>query len=112
MTTKNGGGGSSLKNSMTGSMGPIKIILIGNRIVDTVLFHPICASVPSQDSPFGGKRWGPDDPKSVLEIKRKANAEMRKKITNLFLEVFIYLNYIAFFIFLKEWCDQEFFVGF
>lgn len=92
---KNGGGGSgsSPKSSIRGSKGPIKTILIGNRIVDTVLFQAIGDPIPRKDSTFGvgGKTWGPDDPKNVLVIKRKANPKMRKRITNFLLEIFIYL---------------------
>jgi hypothetical protein len=70
-----------------GSIGPTKIILIGYRIVDTVLFHPISDSVPRKDSPLSGMSLTTDR-KITLEIKRKANPEMRNRETNLFLEIF------------------------
>ncbi|MDB5062545.1 MAG: hypothetical protein JWP67_2388 [Mucilaginibacter sp.] len=75
-----------------GSMGPTKTILIGYRIVDTVLFHPISDSVPRKDSPLSGMSLTTDR-KITLEIKRKANPEMRKRETNFFLEIFIAFNF-------------------
>ena len=39
---------------MRGSIGPAKTILIGYKIVDTVLFHPVSDSVPRKDSPLSG----------------------------------------------------------
>jgi hypothetical protein len=73
-------------------MGPTKTILIGYRIVDTVLFHPISDSVPRKDSPLSGMSLMTDR-KITLEIKRKANPEMRKRETNFFLEIFIAFNF-------------------
>jgi hypothetical protein len=74
-------------------MGPTKTILIGYRIVDTVLFHPISDSVPKKDSPLSGMSRMADR-KITLEIKRKANPEMRKRETNFFLEILIMLFFV------------------
>ena len=51
---KNGGGvsGSGRRNLMKGRRGPIKIILIGDSIVDTVDLQAGCDSVPTKD--WGG----------------------------------------------------------
>ncbi len=81
--------GSCLKNSIKGNKGPIKTILIGNRIVAAAFFQAIGEPVLRKDSLCEGKSLGPDDPNSVLEIKRNINPAMRKKITNFVLEVFI-----------------------
>ena len=49
---KNGGGvsGSLCRKLIKGINGPIKIILIGDKIVDMVDFHPACDSDPINDS--------------------------------------------------------------
>lgn len=49
---KNGGGvsGSLCKKLMYGRRGPIKMILIGDRMVDMVDFHGPCDCVPRKDS--------------------------------------------------------------
>ncbi len=86
----NGGGGSSFKKLILGSNnGPIKTILIGARIVDTVLFQVTGESINRKESGGLGNPRGPVDPKNEVVIKRKANPEMIKKITNFFLEIFI-----------------------
>ena len=69
-------------------MGPIKTILTGYRILYPVLFQAIGESVPKKDFSFQGKTRA-SNPKSALEINIKANAEMRRKITNFVLEMFI-----------------------
>ena len=74
-------------------MGPTKTILIGYRIVDTALFHPVSDSVPRKDSPLSGISRTADR-KITLEIKRKANPEMRKRKTNFFLGVFMILIFV------------------
>ena len=84
------GGGSG--RLIRGSMGPTKTILIGYRIVDTVLFHPISDSVPRKDSPLSGMSLT-SDRKITLQIKRKANPQIRKRETNFFLEIFIAFNF-------------------
>ena len=63
--TKTGGAGSGPLNK--GDRGPIKTILIGYKIVDTVLFQAIGDPVPGNHSPFTGKSRT-SDPKSELEI--------------------------------------------
>ena len=63
--TKIGGAGSGSLNK--GDKGPIKTILIGNRIMDTVLFQGICDPNPRKDSPCPGKSRT-SDPKSELEM--------------------------------------------
>ena len=68
--------------------GPIKTILIGDIIVDTVFFHGSGDAVPRRESGCLGKPRGPVDPKSEVVIKRKANPEIMKRITNFFLEIF------------------------
>ncbi len=85
----NGGGGSSRKKSVESNKGPIKTILIGNIIVDTVFFQAIGDAVPRKESGCLGKPRGPVDPKSVLVINIKANPEITKKITDFVLEIFI-----------------------
>ena len=72
--------------------GPIKIILIGDIIVDTAFFHAIGDAVPRKESGCLGKPRGPIDPKSDVVMKRKANPEMMNRITNFFLEIFIYVH--------------------
>lgn len=89
----NGGGGSSFRKLTEGSSkGPIKTILIGDIIVDTVFFQAMGDSSSSKESGGLGKPRGPVVPKSEVVIKRKANPEMMKRITNLFLEMFILLK--------------------
>ena len=51
---KRGGGSSCLIDSMRGDTGPIKTILIGNIIVDTVLFQAIGESPPVLRTESGG----------------------------------------------------------
>lgn len=51
--TKIGGAGSGSVNN--GGKGPIKTILMGYKIVDTVLFQAIGDSAPGNHSPFTGK---------------------------------------------------------
>lgn len=63
--TKIGGAGSVSLNK--GDRGPIKTILIGYKIADTVLFQAIGDPVPGNHSPFTGKSRT-SDPKSELEI--------------------------------------------
>ena len=63
--SKSGGGGSgSLPKN---DKGPIKTILIGYKIVDTVLFQATGDPVPGNHSPFTGKSRT-SGPKSELEI--------------------------------------------
>ena len=83
--------------SMRGDTGPIKTILIGNIIPDTVLFQATPESLPVLRTESGGlgNPRGPVVPKSVVLIKRKANPQMRKSRTNFFLEILIPLNYIT-----------------
>lgn len=86
----NGGGGSSFNKLMLGSSkGPIKTILMGDMIVATLAFQAIGESIPSKESGGLGKPLGPVDPKSVVVIKRKANPQTRKIMTNFFLEISI-----------------------
>ena len=87
----NGGGGSSRKKSVESNKGPIKTIFIGNIIVDTAFFQAIGDAVPRKESGCLGKPRGPVDPTSEVVIKRKANPEMMKRITNFVLEIFIYV---------------------
>ena len=72
-------------------MGPIKTILIGKRILYPALFQTIGESVPKKDLSFQGKTRA-SDPKSAFEINIKANAEIRKKITNFVLEMFMLIE--------------------
>src|SRR3990167_3333104 len=95
----NGGGGSSRKKSVESNKGPIKTIFIGNIIVDTAFFHGFGDAVPRKESGCLGTPRGPVDPKSEVVIKRKTNPEMRKKITNLILEMFIHSELYRFFLF-------------
>ena len=78
-----GGAGSGSLN--IGAKGPTKTILTGYMIVATVRFQAIGDPVPGNQSPFTGCN-------SKLVIIIKANAETRKMITNLVLEIFILLN--------------------
>jgi len=57
---------------------------MGDRIVDTVLFHATCESEPRKDS--GGRFKTP-----VLK-KRKANPIARKRMTNLVRDIFMYTD--------------------
>ena len=75
-----------------GSIGPTKTILIGYRIVDTVLFHPVSDSVPRKESPLSGMS-PTSDRKITLEIKRKANPQIRKRETNFFFDILIASNF-------------------
>ncbi|MEK7497065.1 MAG: hypothetical protein AAB657_04165 [Patescibacteria group bacterium] len=89
----NGGGGSSFKKLMAGNPnGPIKTTFIGNIIADTVLFQLMGESAPVLRIESGGlgNPRGPVDPKSEEVIKRKTNPKIIKRITNFFLEIFIY----------------------
>lgn len=63
--TKIGGAGSGSLNK--GDKGPIKTILIGYKIVATVLFQAIGDPVPGNHSPFTGKSRT-SGAKSELEI--------------------------------------------
>lgn len=90
----NGGGGSSFKKLICGkAKGPIKIVLIGNIILDVALFHAIGESLPVLRTESGGlgNPRGPVVPKSDVVIKRKANPEMRKRITNFVSEIFMFV---------------------
>lgn len=89
----NGGGGSSFKKLILDSnKGPIKTILIGARIADTVLFQATGESINRRESGGLGNPRGPVDPKSEVVIKRKANPEIMKRITNFFLGIFIIMH--------------------
>ena len=79
-------------------MGATKTILIGYEILYPALFHAIGESVPKKDFSFQGKTRA-SVPKSAFEINIKANAEMRKKITNFVLEMFIHSELYRFFLF-------------
>ena len=79
-SARTGGAGSGSLN--IGARGPTKTILTGYMIAATVRFQAIGEPVPGNQSPFTG-------PKSELVININANAEMRKKITNFVLEIFI-----------------------
>src|SRR3990167_5769444 len=94
----NGGGGSSRKKSVESNKCPIKTILIGEIIVDTVLFQAIGDAVPRKESGCLGKPRGPVDPKNEVVIKRNANPERIKRITNFILEMFIYSELYRFFL--------------
>lgn len=63
-STKSGGGGSGSSNK--GDKGPIKINLIGYKIIDKVLFQAIGDPIPGKASPFTGKSLT-SDPKNELE---------------------------------------------
>ena len=78
-----GGAGSGSLN--IGANGPTKTIFIGYIIAAKFLFQAIGESVPGNHVPFT------TGPKSKLVIPRKTNAETRKIITNLVLEIFILL---------------------
>jgi|GEM_PF-7047080 len=55
-------------------------------------FQAIGDAVPRKESGCLGKPRGPVDPKSEVVIKRKANPEMMKRITNFVLEMFILIE--------------------
>jgi hypothetical protein len=89
----NGGGGSSFKKLTEGSSkGPIKTILMGEIIVDTMLFQAIGESIRRRESGGLGKPLRPVDPKSEVVIKRNANPQMMKRTTNFVLEIFIHTS--------------------
>ena len=88
----NGGGGSSRKKLVESNKGPIKTIFIGRIIVDTVFFHATGDAVPKKESGCFGKLRGPVDPRSEVVINIKANPEMRNRITNFVLEMFIWIE--------------------
>jgi len=69
-------------------MGPTKTTFIGYEILYPMLFQAMGESVPKKDFSCQGKTRA-SVPKSVFEISINANAEMRKKITNFALEMFI-----------------------
>jgi hypothetical protein len=75
-----GGAGSGSLN--IGAKGPTKTILTGYIIVAMVRFQAIGEPVPGNQSPFTGCN-------SKLVIILKTNADTRKMITNLVLEIFI-----------------------
>lgn len=81
-----GGAGSGSLN--IGARGPTKTILTGYIIAAKFLFQAIGESVPGNHVPF---TMGP---KSKLEIIIKANAETRKIITNLVLDILILLSLV------------------
>ena len=80
-----GGAGSGSLNM--GDKGPTKTIFTGYMIAAKVRFQAIGESVPANQSPFTGCN-------SKLVIIIKANAETRKTMTNLVLEVFILLSFL------------------
>ena len=69
-----------------GSSGPIRTILMGDRIVDRVACHDNCESDPRKDS--GG--WFNNE----VVAKRKANAKTRNRRTNFFLEIFMVVCFV------------------
>ncbi len=71
--------------------------------MDTALFQAIGESPPVLRTESGGlgKPRGPVVPKSEVVIKRKANPETMKRITNFFLEIFISSELYRFFLFLN-----------
>jgi len=81
-----GGAGSGSLN--IGANGPTKTIFIGYIIAAKFLFQAIGESVPGNHVPFT------IGPKSKLVINTKANAEMRKIITNLVLDILILLSLV------------------
>ncbi len=66
---------------------------MGNRIIDIAFFQATGDPIPRNDSVCSGKSWAPEAPKSEFEIKRKTNAQIRKRITNFGLEMLIPFNY-------------------
>ena len=83
-----GGAGSGSLN--IGANGPTKTIFTGYIIAAKFLFQAIGESVPGNHVPFT------IGPKSKLVINTNANAETRKIITNLFLEILILLSLVIF----------------
>ena len=83
---RTGGAGSGSLN--IGDKGPTKTILTGYKMVAKVRFQAIGELVPGNQSPFM------TGPKSKLEINTKANAETRKIITNLVLDILILLSLV------------------
>ena len=81
-----GGAGSGSLN--IGANGPTKTIFIGYIIAAKFLFQAIGESVPGNHVPFTIGL------KSKLVINTKANAEMRKIITNLVLDILILLSLV------------------
>lgn len=81
-----GGAGSGSLN--IGARGPTKTIFTGYIIAAKFLFQAIGESVPGNHVPFT------TGPKSKLVINTKANAETRKIITNLVLEILILLSLV------------------
>ena len=81
-----GGAGSGSLN--IGDKGPTKTILTGYKMAANVRFQAIGESVPGNHVPFT------IGPKSKLVINTNANAETRKIITNLFLEILILLSLV------------------
>ena len=81
-----GGAGSGSLN--IGARGPTKTIFIGYIIAAKFRFQAIGESVPGNHVPFT------IGPKSKLVINTKANAEMRKIITNLVLDILILLSLV------------------
>jgi hypothetical protein len=71
-----------------GARGPTKTILTGYIIAAKFLFQAIGESVPGNQVPFT------TGPKSKLVIIIKANAEMRKIIMNLVLEMLMQVGLI------------------
>ena len=67
--------------------------LIGDKILDTLLFQAIGESVRSIESGCLGKPRGPVPPKSEVVINIKANPEIIKRAINFFLEIFIFIVY-------------------
>ena len=72
-----------------GANGPTKTIFIGYIIAAKFRFQAIGESVPGNHVPFT------IGPKSKLVINTNANAETRKIITNLFLEILIVLSLVV-----------------
>ena len=71
---------------------------MGNIIVDMVFFQGSGDAVPRKESGCLGKPRGPVVPNIDVVIKRKANPEMMKRMTNFFLEMFIRCELYHFFI--------------
>jgi hypothetical protein len=83
-----GGAGSGSLN--IGAKGPTKTIFTGCIIAAKFLFHVIGELVPGNHVPFT------TGPKSRLVISINANAETRKVITNLVLDILILLSFGVF----------------
>ncbi len=67
--------------------GPTKTTLKGYRMEAKVRFQAMGESVPANQSPFTGF-------KIILVRNTRANAEMRKIMTNFFLEMIIQLSFV------------------